>query len=403
MLVRLLLAFACSFAARAAIAQDTSAGTLMLAAGESVPGDVVALRDGTLTIKSDESPSAEYAADQWLRWNHLQPPAARPRVLFAQQSQLVAKTDWTGQVPIRIDGDLVTVASACVGEVSLAREAVRCVLLEAAKEPVLAQRLTAEADAPATDDRVWLVEGDLLVGRVLSFDGTMLEFDFAGQTTSLLASSIAAVALAGEQPAETQPADYLIGFEDGSVLEADELELSSGKLSLRASGVSLVDKSASQLVYLQRLAGVTYLSDLEPVDFKHTPYFTIAWPLARDQALAGGVLTAGGQRYAKGLAMHSAARAVYRVPEGATSLAGELAIDDSAGGGGSAVFRVYRVTAEGLESAFESDIVRGGEAPQPVTVDVTGATAVVLVVDYADYGDQQDHADWLDARFVRER
>lgn len=98
--------------------------------------------------------------------------------------------------------------------------------------------------------------------------------------------------------------------------------------------------------------------------------------------------------------MHSAARAVYRVPEGVSKFAAAVALDDSAGKSGSVVFRVYRVTAGGAEQAFESEVVRGGEAPLPVEVSLDGAAAVVLVVDYADYGDQQDHANWLDARFV---
>lgn len=384
-----------------AAAETPSEGALALTAGDWAAGSVVAVRDGVLTLESGESPPVEYAADEWLRWRHPHAPATRPRVLYGGRSQLVAEANWTGQVPIRIGADSVTVNNAAVGEVSLPRAAAGCVLLEAAKEPALASRLVRESRTPANDDRVWLVGGDLLVGRILSFDGTQLELDFAGQTTSLLAGSIAAVALAGEPRADVPQADYFVGLEDGSVLEASQLELADGKFSLSTWGIRLNERSADELVYLQRLADLAYLSDLEPVDFKHTPYFTLAWPLARDASLEGDVLAAAGRRYAKGLAMHSAARAVYRVPAGATALCAELAIDDAVGQGGSVVYRVYRVTAEGVETAYESDVVRGGQPPRPITVDVTGATAVVLIVDYADYGDQQDHADWLDARFVR--
>ena len=38
-----------------------------------------------------------------------------------------------------------------------------------------------------------------------------------------------------------------------------------------------------------------------------------------------------------------------------------------------------------------------------VSVDVTGAKTLELLVDYADRADQQDHANWLDARLVRRR
>ena len=94
-------------------------------------------------------------------------------------------------------------------------------------------------------------------------------------------------------------------------------------------------------------------------------------------------------------------RGVYRIPQGASTFAAELALDDTAGTAGSVVFRVYLVTAEGLKPAYESPVVRGGEPPIPVQVPLADASALVLVVDYADYGDERDHANWLDARFVQ--
>jgi len=44
---------------------------------------------------------------------------------------------------------------------------------------------------------------------------------------------------------------------------------------------------------------------------------------------------------------------------------------------------------------------RGGDAPKSISVDVAGADAMTLVVDYADRGDELDHADWLDARLTK--
>ncbi len=60
----------------------------------------------------------------------------------------------------------------------------------------------------------------------------------------------------------------------------------------------------------------------------------------------------------------------------------------------------YRVFVDS-EEKFASPIVRGGGPPVPVSVDVTGAKRLDLVVDFADRADEQDHADWLDARLVR--
>ena len=65
------------------------------------------------------------------------------------------------------------------------------------------------------------------------------------------------------------------------------------------------------------------------------------------------------------------------------------------------VFQVYAVRDGKPERLFESGIVRSGEALKRVSVDVSGATGLALVVDYGEFGDQRDEAVWLDARLVR--
>jgi hypothetical protein len=81
----------------------------------------------------------------------------------------------------------------------------------------------------------------------------------------------------------------------------------------------------------------------------------------------------------------------------AQRFAAELAIDDSTAGGGSVQFRVL---VDGREK-FASPILRGGDPPVPVSVDLTGAKKLELLVDYADRADVLDHADWLDARLLK--
>jgi hypothetical protein len=74
-----------------------------------------------------------------------------------------------------------------------------------------------------------------------------------------------------------------------------------------------------------------------------------------------------------------------------------IGIDDSTAGRGSVIFRVL---VDGQER-FASPILRGGDAPLPVSVDLRGAKKLELLVDYADRADVLDHADWLDARLTR--
>lgn len=376
--------------------------TLLLADGGQIAGDVQQLRDGALRIGGDNPRS--FAPGEWARWSHPVAPSGRPRVCLTDATWLVARLDWSGKVPVRLEGDEVVVQSTQLGEVRVSRNGVQCLLFEAAREPEMAERLVAAARQSATEDRVWLMEGDMLTGEVVAFDGTRLEFRLGDVTTPILASRVAAVAFAaGEEPPPTANPAYLVGLADGSLLAATELSINHERIELTTPhGGPWRAENRRSLRCVQSLAPeIIYLSDLEPVDYRHTPYLESTWPLGRDRSLSGSVIEVAGQRYAKGLAMHSAARAVYRVPPEVSRFAAEVALDAAAGRHGSVVFRVYLAGQGGVASAYESPVVRGGDAPLPVLVDLNGAQGVVLVVDYADQGDELDHAVWLDARLVK--
>ncbi len=144
-----------------------------------------------------------------------------------------------------------------------------------------------------------------------------------------------------------------------------------------------------------------YLSDLEPVGYKHIPFLQLAWPYQADHNVSGDLLRAGGKLFLKGLGMHSASRLTYDLDRPASRLEAALAIDDAAGGRGSVVFRVFVDTGDGhWEPKYTSPIIRGGDPPLPITVDVAHAKRISLLVEFADRGDQLDYADWLDARLI---
>ena len=83
----------------------------------------------------------------------------------------------------------------------------------------------------------------------------------------------------------------------------------------------------------------------------------------------------------------------------ATRFCADLGIDDSTAGQGSVQFHVL---VDGQEK-FTSKTIRGGDAPVPVSIDLTGVKRLELLVDYADRGDVLDHADWLNARLITGR
>jgi hypothetical protein len=195
----------------------------------------------------------------------------------------------------------------------------------------------------------------------------------------------------------------VVGMRDGSLVYANKVEADQESIKVElANGVKLAGGKASDIVALQSLGGpFVYLSDLEGADYRFVPYLSIEWPLARDRNVLGGPLTVDGKRYLKGIGLHSAARLTYKFDREYQRFDAEIALDDAAKGRGSVVFSAYLDRGGKWAEAFKSGNVRGGEAPQPVSIDVRGAKGITLTVDFADRGDELDYADWLDARLVR--
>ena len=205
-----------------------------------------------------------------------------------------------------------------------------------------------------------------------------------------------------------------MGLSDGSRLLCTRLLMDGQSLRITAFGQTLT-ATPSALVFLQPLGDrAVYLSDLKPAEYHQTPYLDLSWPYQTDRNVTGGLLRCGGRLYLKGIGVHSAARLVYTISplpqakeeqgvrgEGqgvrTRRFEAELGIDDSTGGRGSVQFRVL---VDGREK-FASPIVRGGDAPLPISVDVTDAQKLELVVDYADRAEVLDHANWLNARLIQ--
>ena len=181
------------------------------------------------------------------------------------------------------------------------------------------------------------------------------------------------------------------------------LDVDTTKARLTLQGGTSLTADSDAIVALQPLGGnAVYLSDLKPASYKHIPFLQLAWPYETDRNVAADMLRAGGKLRLKGLGMHSASRLTYNLDRQYRRLDGELAIDDATAGYGSVVFRVFVDDGSGCwQPKFTSGIVRGGAAAVPMSVDLTAAKRISLLVEFADRGDERDDADWLDVRLVK--
>ena len=347
------------------------------------------------------------AVDEFVRWSHPVAPRASTHVLLARGDVIVVAEDWTGDESVRMDGNLLTVVTEGCDEIELPRQVVKAVRFSQHGDSInRGSRPTLPSSGNTRTDTLYLNNGDRLRGTVTTLNGKEVVLQTQSATRRFAVSQVESVVFNPSllKPSGKRAARLAVGLQDGSLFYATDLTVGGERFEIvLGEGNRLEGRDPKKIVFLQALHGprLQYLSQTEPVDYRHVPYLNIPWPYGRDQNLLGGRLQSNGKFYLAGLSAHSASRMVYPLDGRFRRFEAGVALDDTAGRRGSVVFRVYLVREGQLEEAFVSKILRGGDPPQPVTVDLEGARHLALVVDYADHGDELDHANWLDARLVK--
>lgn len=145
----------------------------------------------------------------------------------------------------------------------------------------------------------------------------------------------------------------------------------------------------------QSTNGGTSLSDLAP-----TAVTNGFGPVERDRsngedAAGDGVpLSINGTKYAKGLGVHAYSEIRLALNGRCSAFKVNVGIDDEVGSRGSVVFHVM---VDGKER-YTSPVMTGAGGAESVSVNLTGASELALVVTDADDGPYFDHADWAGAQ-----
>lgn len=370
--------------------------------------------EGLFTFQVGTQARRVPAADL-VAWGAPAEPRDSPQVILTDGSLLVVrdvlKTD---------EGRLLLDSDAC-GEFAVPLSSIAAVLLHPPIDPQRRDRLAGrfaaslkkegEPASPARPspgaDRLLLENGDELSGRITAVTDSAVEF--TGDIGPLTVDRQRIIALAFSLPpfavrkddvarSERRPSPrLLVGLRDGSVFHASALTMDNDRMQAELIDRVKIAAAAQSVVFAQTLGGrATYLSDLEPESYRHLPYLSLDWPYRLDANVTSTRLRAGGRIYAKGIGMHSTARLTFRLDKPYRRFEAGLAIDDQTQRRGSVVFRVLA----GPREIYKSGVVRGGDAPLPVSVNLSGVSQLSLVVDYADRADELDHADWLNARLI---
>ena len=255
-------------------------------------------------------------------------------------------------------------------------------------------------------DRLVLDNGDEMTGLVETLEGDKIKIKGNLGLVEIAVRRVVAIVF---NPAlrQSPAADHgymvpagtaWIGLSDGARVAGTHLQLDADSLQWTTLSGAKWQAPAKDLVFLMPQASrAVYLSDIRPAEYRFLPYLETKWPYKLDRNVTGGQLRCGGRIYLKGIGVHSAARLSYKLDSPWSRFQAEVGIDDSTGGRGSVGFRLF---VDGRQK-YTSPPLRGGMPPQAVSVDLTGAKQLDLVVDFGEAGDVMDHADWLNARLVK--
>jgi alpha-galactosidase len=217
-----------------------------------------------------------------------------------------------------------------------------------------------------------------------------------------LANGDVAVALfnAGDSTATIDTTASAVGLGNASQYRLRDLWSKSSRTTTGAISASV--PAHGTVVYRVSRLGATQAPSAGTTQVSALPWALMsnAWgPAERDHSNGesaagdGHTLTVGGTTFAHGLGTNARSEIRYDLGTRCTRFTATVGVDDEVGDHGSVVFQVY---ADSRKVA-DSSVLRGTDAPRPLSADVSGAASLHLAVldggDNVDY----DHADWGNA------
>ncbi len=317
-----------------------------------------------------------------------------PQVLLANGDRIAMKVH-------QADGELLGGSSGPLGELLIPLERIRAVLLNPPADELACDRLCRHlANERTKSDRVILANGDVVRGTLMKLTAEQVVLQSDGDGLGVPRESVKAIAFSWDltffPPLKSLYAQAALA--DGTVLSLTEAELTGQILRCRAAFGDRVFVPLSQLCALAfRNGRVTYLSDLQPASYRHRPFFSLEFPYRRDRNVMGGPLRIRGQLFRKGLGQHSGSELTYRLDGPWRRFEATVGIDDSAHGGGSALFIVK---LDG-RVVWRSDELTGRSGTQEARVELGKAKELTLAVDYGRNAHVLDRADWAEARLIK--
>ena len=320
-------------------------------------------------------------------WGRCPPWPIGPHVLLADGSVIAGTLE-------TFDGTTAVVRSATLGRLSLPVKTFAGFRRTAASQPAAAalEQGRAAVTDPAAGCFLLLRNGDQLAGRAVMIRDGFAKIVWQDGQVEIPVDSIQSLTFQPVVAPDAPPMPTLrVALDDGSRFSLTSLGSSEPAVACDPELVVAVAGEG---------AAVTSLVAHTPIACEHSTVDP-PWPLTRGQTLTGDWPAARGITGFSGLGIHAPARVRYRLDRPADRFESTVAIDDSAGRGGSVVVRVVAIDRDDeRREVYASPVLRGDEEPLVICADLAGARELELVVEPAGNGDRLDRTIWLDPRVV---
>ena len=323
-------------------------------------------------------------------------PALDARVYLAGDEQLFGKLEAIGAESLTLTttwGDRI--------DVPLAR--VTGVYMGMADHKETPESFAKRLKSPASEDLLLARAKD---GEVVAIGGVVeaakdnkLTFSYKGKSRTIALKQVEGLVLAArpapKPPTEVRPTFTLSG---GLVLSGRWLKIEGDKWQVETPWGQTVKLPTAEIRGVRFRGGqMAYLSDLEPSKVEETPYFGRRSPYRRDVALDGSPLKLDDQPIEKGISVHSRSALTYDLDRRYATFEALVGFDASGGKKGRVDCRVF---ADGKQLYVNPDL-RADAPPVRLSLPVSGAEQLRLVVDFGPDEETGDRVIWANARLFR--
>ncbi len=264
-------------------------------------------------------------------------------------------------------------------------------------EPVFTEAL---ADPKRTQDRLLVFSKESITavdGALSLLTDEQATFVWQDKPRKIKRSKLYGMVLATSKTAVDRTGWCHVKLNDGSQLWGRSPQMKDGMFTMQREAGTFTFPAKSVVRIDVRSDRMIFLSDMTPVSVEDEALFTFnGW--RRDASTLGRPLTLNKKVYTKGLGTHAPCRLTYALDDRFDTFAAVIGIDDATFGKGDCVFKLE---LDG-KTIFEQRI-RGTDEPLPVRVSIAGGKSLALVAEIGEDLDLADHANWADARLVREK